>query len=222
MSTSRPLPEAVRGCWYYLSEPLDAEDGDDPHQVVSFGVDGSFVRYERKKKSQKKAETGDYTFDGNFLILRGRRTHTFRVHRPAFWRWRLEGKKKNRILLRGLCSSDEQREKLPSEERRDIGLLPLRARVESDFEGDNHDTIHRLIYEHGAQDRRLLATFCAERPEKHHLWVGLTPFVRGVKPKTWQRIVRESYLGLFLGEPNDVSAVTVHFFDSHESVDFEY
>ncbi len=219
MSSSRPLPEAVRGCWYYL--PVNADhDPNGPRQVIAFGVDGSFVRYEIKKSRRKEAESGDYTFDGNFLILRGRRTHTFRVHRPSFWQWKLEGKKKHFRLLRGFAPIDEEVATLPDAERRDISLLPLRARVEADFDGAN--VIHRLVYEHGAEDRRLLGTFCVKQRPDSPLWIGLTPLVRGIEAKIWKRIVRESYLGMFLDQPDDVGQVTLHLFDSHESIGFDY
>ncbi len=220
MPRSRPLPQAVRGCWYYVPPSFEVEDGlDNPRQVMSFNVDGTFTRYEIKKDRRKDAETGEYTFDGHFLIIRGRRTHTFRVHRPAFWRWKLEGKKKSWVLLRGLASEDARDNALPEEDRRDIKLLPLRARIEADF--SDEDVIHRVIYDQDERQRRLLGTFFVEHLPGEHLWVGVTPLVCDLSPKTWERIIKESYLGKFLGKPKDIDAVTVHLLDCHQSREFD-
>lgn len=216
MPTSIPLPEAVRGCWYYLPHSFDITEGKpESHQILCFGVDGSFARYDVEDDQREEGETGDYTFDGNFLILRGRRTDTFRVHRPAYWHWSLEGKKESFTLLRGFVGS-EKLDRLPADECNDIRLVPRRARVEADFDGD--DIIHRLIYERGVRDRRLLATFSVDSGDDY-FWIGLTPLVAGIKPSTWDRVVRESYLGMFRKDSIDVDTATLHLFDSDESRD---
>jgi hypothetical protein len=207
MVPSRPLPEAVRGGWYFFPGDGDInklrKKGD--LQVLSFAVDGTYRRYKLKAKSRKLSESGEYTFDGNFLILRGRRTLTFRVRRPTFWRWQLEDKKKSYTLVRAL-TDDDRRPTLADEQRRDIRLLPLRARIETDHEGE--DAIHRIVYEANGGPRQLLATFFVEADEDQHL-VGLTPLVEGVEPRTWERIIRESYVDLFLGAPEDLADVTL-------------
>ena len=221
MSPPRPLPEAVRGCWYLLPGDSDVPpDPEDPHRVMAFEVDGTYTRYDIARGRKKEGECGEYTFDGNFLILRGRRTHTYRVRRPTYWHWQLEGKKKTHLLLRGLISLEVGDEQLPPEEQRDISLLPLRARVEADFEGQ--DVIYRLVYEHGERDRRILATFCADHRPDAPLWIGLSPLVVGLEPRTWERIIRESYLGMHLDKPKNVEEVVLHLFDSHQSRQFSY
>lgn len=212
MPTSIPLPEAVRGCWYFLPDDFDLRDGrPDSYKVMKFAVDGTFSRYDIEGNQRKLGESGDYTFDGNFLIVRGRRTNTFRVHRPSFWCWDLEGKKDSFTLLRGFVGSEEL-DDLPVDERRDIKLLPRRAQVVADFDDD--DVIHRLIYERGVRDRRLLATFSVERGDDS-LWIGLTSLVTGVETSTWERIVSESYLAMFLND--SVDSATLHLFESAQS-----
>ena len=214
MPSSIPLPEAVRGCWYYL--PRDVEisaEVPDSYQMLCFGVDGTFSRFEIDGEKKEESESGEYTFDGNFLILRGRRTQTFRVHRPSFWQWNLEGKKKSFTLLRGFVA-DDNLQALPADEGRDIKLLPRRARVEADFEDDA--VIYRLIYERGVKDRRLLGTFSVDIGNEK-VWIGLTPLVTGVEPSTWERIIRESYLGMFRDDSVDLETATLHLFDSDQS-----
>lgn len=221
MPRSRPLPQAVRGCWYYVPPSFEVKDGlTKTRQVITFGVDGTYTRYEIKKDRRKEAESGEYTFDGHFLIIRGRRTHTFRVHRPAFWRWMLEGKKKSWVLMRGLATEDAVEMELPEADQRDIRLLPLRAEIEADFK--DNDVIHRVVYDQDERDRRLLGTFFVEHLPGDHLWVGVTPLVRQLEDKTWERIIRESYLDKFMGKPKDVETVTVQLLDSHQSREFDY
>ncbi len=214
MSIPPTAPEALRGSWYRLKQPAnDPIARDDAKELVTFGIDGNFVRYELKGASRKPVGKGDYTYDGSFLILRARRTHTFRVHRSSFWRWDLEGKKKSYALVRGFVP-DGQVEELPEEESRDIRLIPVRARVESHFK--DGDDIYRLVYEHGQRDRRCLATFCVDDAIEDRLWVGLTPFVRGLDPRTWQRIIEESFLDSYLDKKHRPQQTTLEMMDSRE------
>ena len=212
MSVPPTAPQAMRGCWYQLAQPVnDAVTSDDADEVLCFGVDGSYVRYKLKGQRRKEAEHGDYTYDGSFLILRARRTHTFRVKRQSFWRWNLEGKKKSYALMRGFLP-DGQVDKLPKEESRDIRLIPVRARVEPHF--DDGEDLFRLVYEHGDRDRRCLATFCVDRAAEDHLWVGITPFVEGIEERTWKRIIDESYLDAFLDSTSRPEKTTVHLLNA--------
>lgn len=212
-------PEAVRGCWYRLAPPVDDDvTRDQADELLSFGVDGHFARYEINSDDKTEAENGDYTFDGDFLILRARRTHTFRVHRKSFWRWDLEGKKNSWVLMRGFAPEGDIDE-LPEEESRDIRLIPVRARVESDFDG--HDDIYRLIYEQGERDRRCLATFSVDSGPRNHLWVGISPFVRGLSLRTWTRIIDESYLDAFLDGNDRPEQVVVELLSSGESASLD-
>ena len=221
MSDSRPLPEAVRGCWYYLPRPVDVpavRDGDEL-QTISFDVDGSFRRYMIKGSRRKICERGDYTFDGNFLILRGRRTHTYRVQRPTYWHWKLDGKKKNFALLRGLKNGDPSQQ-LSDKDCRDIRLLPLRARIEADFEND--DVIYRVVFDAQTGPRRLLATFFVEHLDSPSPWIGLTPLSEGIDAPTWERIIRESFLDMYLDGPDEVEEITLYFQDCQKTRQLSY
>lgn len=212
-------PEAVRGSWYYVPEDFELHDGlAKPHQILTFRVDGHFTRYQVKNERRKVLETGDYTYDGNFLILRGRSTDTFRVRRPHFWRWELEGKKKDQHLLRALSHPDS----LPSlteSQARDLRILPLRARIRADHEGD--DQIYRMVFEE-ADEPILLGTFFVEAHADGHRWIGLTPLVDGIEPKTWERVIRDSFLDLFCAKPTDVTVVTVRLLHDDSSRVFNY
>ncbi len=217
MGNSRPLPRAVRGCWYYFDEPFDDVDPDGERQVVSFRGDGHFRRYDVDDGERHPAGEGEYNFDGDFLILRGRRTETFRVHRPEFWRWDLEGKKAQHTMMRGFV--DDGRHRVADDVERDIRMLPLRVRVDADFEGA--DVIHLFVYE-GADDDRRIATFSVEEHGDKALWIGIAPLVRGIAPPVWQRLVSESYLDAYCDEPSDVGEVAVMLFDERQSLAFEY
>ena len=219
MASSRSLPEAVRGCWYYIPESFQIEGGlNRAHQVLAFGVDGSFIRYQIKSGRRKIAEEGDYTFDGNFLIIRGRNTDTFRVRRHSFRRWSLEGKKKTHHLIRGLF--DDADISLTDAALRDIRILPLRAQVQADFTGEH--VIYRLTYDQDEEAPVLLATFFVEHHDDGRRWIGITPLAQGIEPKTWQRIMEDSFLDMFLGKPDDVRVVTLRLLDTDESRSFNY
>lgn len=216
----RPLPEAIRGCWYYVSHKFDVSDGHTrPRQLICFRVDGSFTRYQFKDQSRKEVEKGDYTFDGNFLILRGRNTDTFRVNTEKSWRWTLEGKKEDHYLLRGLVT-EEAFGTLSAEDQKEIRILPLRVAVDCDFEGD--DLIYDLVYRPADREPIAIGAFFVERYEEGKRWIGLTSYVEGIAPKTWERIIQDSYLDFFLGKPTDVRVVTVRMLPSDESIVFNY
>ena len=216
---SQTHPEAVRGTWYYVPEDFELADGlKKPHQILAFRVDGSFTRYQVKNERRKVVETGDYTYDGNFLILRGRSTDTFRVRRPFFWRWELEGKKKDQHLLRALVAPHHL-PALSESQARDLRILPLRARIHADHDGD--DLIYRMVFTE-SEEPILLGTFFVEPHTDGHRWIGLTPLVQGVEPKTWERIIRDSFLDLFCGKPDDITVVTIRLLDDDSSRVFNY
>ncbi len=212
-------PEAVRGCWYYVAEDFSMDGGlARQHQILSFRVDGTFTRYQVKSERRKVAETGDYTYDGNFLILRGRSTDTFRVRRPQFWHWELEGKKKDQYLLRALTDPEGLQE-LTEGQARDLRILPLRARIQADHEGE--DVIYRAVFEE-SEEPILLGTFFVEVQADGARWVGVTPLVEGIEAVTWERIIRDSFLDLFCGKPEDVRVVTVRILKDQSSRVFNY
>ena len=214
----RPPPESIRGSWYYVDSDADPNElGDKPPQVLTFKLDGTFTRYIAKSDEWTEKESGDYTFDGAFLIIRGRNTDTFRVRPDAFWRWNLEGKKQSKALLRGLLTPDDFVE-LDETDRKEIRILPIRVSVRTPT--DHPDAVNELVYR-GENGQHLVGVFFVER-EGQKAWVGLTPCAEGIAEKTWQRIVHESYLDIFLGKPDDVKVVTVRFLNNGDSKVFAY
>lgn len=220
MTSSRSLPEAVRGCWYFVEKGAELARGlEGGYQIYSLGVDGSFVRYQVKGGRRKTAGTGDYTFDGNFLILRGRQTETYRVKREAFWRWGLEGTRKDYYLLRAMVEEGAL-PRMEEEDLRNLRILPLRAEIREDFKGE--DNIYRAVYLRESGEEVLLGTFFVEKhPEEKH-WVGVTPLVEGIEVGTWERIIKDSFLDMFKGKPEEVGVVTVRLLDTEESRVFNY
>lgn len=214
----RPPPESIRGSWYYLPESANPRKlGEKPPQVLRFRLDGSFTRYIAREDAWSEKERGDYTFDGAFLIIRGRNTDTFRVRPDSFWRWRLEGKKQEQVLLRGLVASDDF-VTLPPEDQKEIRILPIRVGIVAP--SDTDDVIYDLVYKKD-DEPQLVGSFFVER-EGPKIWVGVSRYADGIEERTWERIIRESYLDIFRGKPSDVSVVTVRLLDSGESRVFNY
>lgn len=218
--SSRFLPEAIRGVWFYVAEDFEMDRGHErTRQQLAFRIDGSFTRYQIKNDSRRAIENGDYTYDGNFLILRGRNTDTFRVRQKGHWRWDLEGKKKEHHLLRALIDLDAPPE-LSASVARDIRILPLRVQIKGRFSGP--DTIFEAIYKPTEGEPILVGTFFTETHPDQKRWVGITPLVQGIEIKTWERIIEDSFLDLFAGKPDDVSVVTLRLLDTGESRVFNY
>ena len=214
----RPPPESIRGSWYYLPASLDPHNlGDKPPQVLRFRLDGGFTRYIARDDGWIEKEKGDYTFDGAFLIVRGRNTDTFRVRIERYWRWSLEGKKEEQVLLRGLVT-DADFGALDAEDQKEIRILPIRVSVRA--RSDTDDAVFDLVYK-GESGERLVGSFFVER-EDAKVWVGVSPFVEGIESKTWERIIRESYLDIFRGKPRDVRVVTVRLLENGDSRVFNY
>lgn len=215
---NRPPPESIRGSWYYIDQEADPHDlGDKPPQVLAFRLDGTFTRYIAKNDEWMQKETGEYTFDGNFLIIRGRNTDTFRVKPAHFWRWNLEGKKQQKALLRGLVTEDDFGE-LSDEDRKEIRILPIRVGIEAPSDVDG--VIYNLVFRR-EEKQRVVGNFFVERDEQK-LWIGVSPFATGIEQRTWERIVRESYLDIYAGKPDDVRVVTVRMLDTDQSKVFNY
>ena len=214
----RPPPESIRGSWYYLPASTNPHDlGERPPQLLRFRLDGTFARYLARDDEWVEKERGDYTFDGAFLILRGRNTDTFRVGTQPFWRWTLEGKKEEQVLLRGLLLDDDFGD-LNAEDSKEIRILPIRVSVRQNYRAD--DGVYDLVYRSERGDRRV-GVFFVERDDVR-AWVGVTPCVEGIEPKTWERIIRESFLDIFCSKPDDIHVVTVRLLDRGESRVFNY
>lgn len=214
----RPPPESIRGSWYYLPESADPHNlGDKPPQVLRFRLDGTFTRYIARDDGWLEKEKGDYTFDGAFLIIRGRNTDTFRVQFDRYWRWKLEGKKEEQVLLRGLVT-DEDFVELSAEDQKEIRILPIRVGVRSHT--DVADGVYDLVYRGESAERVVGAFFVEHNGPK--VWVGVSPFAKGIESKTWERIIRESYLDIFRSKPSSVQVVTVRLLENGESRVFNY
>lgn len=214
----RPPPESIRGSWYFLPDsanPLAL--GDKVPQIMRFRLDGTFSRYLARESEWQEKEKGDYTFDGQFLIIRGRNTDTYRVRCDAFWRWVLEGKKEEQVLLRALISRRDFVE-LDAEDLKEIRILPIRVGVEAPARAD--DAIYELVYRKNGVPRTVGSFFIEQ--DGARLWVGLSRFVKGVEDKTWERVIRDSYLDIFRSKPEDVRVVTVRMLDTDESRVFNY
>lgn len=214
----RPPPETIRGSWYYLPESANPRAlADKTPQVLRFRLDGTFTRYLARESEWVEKENGDYTFDGQFLIVRGRNTDTFRVRTDDYWRWVLEGKKEEQVLLRGLVTKKDFVD-LNADDQKEIRILPIRVSVEAP--ANVNDAVFELIYRKDTGER-VVGSFFVER-EGPKIWIGLSRFVRGIDDKTWERIIRDSYLDIFRGKPSDIRVVTVRMLDSGESRVFNY
>jgi hypothetical protein len=213
-------PEAIRGSWYFLPESADPHGpADKGRQLYRFRLDGTFSRYILKGSDWSEKEEGDYTFDGAFLIIRGRNTDTYRVRPEGAWKWNLEGKKEDQKLMRGLMKEDDFFD-LSDKDAKEIRILPIRATVEAPAEHD--DVVYDLMHTGEAGHPRRIGSFFVERSSDGKIWVGLTRFASGLQDTTWERIIRESFLDIFLGKPSDVTVVTVRLLDTDESRVFNY
>jgi hypothetical protein len=216
----RPLPEAIRGSWYYLPASADPrQTGEKGIQMYRFRLDGTYSLFGGREGSWSEREPGEYTFDGQFLIMRGRTTETYRVKASRYWRWTLEGKKEDFVLLRGK-SRDEDFETLPPEQAKEIRILPIRAAIHSEY--DDREGIFEIVYESENIRKPIGSFFIEHNTEDGKMYVGLSPWAGGLEPKTWERIIRESFLDIYRGKPDDVTVVTIRNLRDNESRIFNY
>lgn len=190
------FPESIRGGWYLLPSEGDLEEAlEESGAVVVFSLEGDFERFDLTAGERELDESGDYTFDGQFLILRGTTTQTFRVHPTATWRWELEGKKDDQVLLRGLTEHESPFE-LDTKRAKEIESVPARVFVRSEFGGPSEGEICSLIHESEGEELKLGACF-AEPAEEGSTWIGVSSFVEGLSETLWERIVRRSYVEIY-------------------------
>lgn len=201
----QPLPEDIRGGWYYLPEdmPVEKVGAKKGADLLAFRLDGSFVRYAVESGARTETEEGGYTFDGNFLILRGGSTKTYRVDSSVPWRWNLEGKKKNRVLLRGLYG-DSQPVRVADSRRQAIAESPGRVKVRTPFDGPDRDEILSLFHRDADHDEQRVGACFVESGDDGVAWAALTPFVQGVEAATWEKVFRDSCLPAVSKGPDDV------------------
>lgn len=207
--TERLLPEAIRGSWYLLRPNGTAVEAlEDKAQLLALRIDGSFSRYTLDGAKRELKEEGDYTFDGDFLIVRGRNTDTFRVTPETPWRWHLEAKKKSRRLFRGVLDERDFVE-LDDEARKEVRMLPMRVRVDTPF-ADDQDAIFELTYAPKEGSEQRIGCFSVDRePNSEALWVGLTPVAQNVSAETWEKVIRNAYLKSYRDAADDVGWVSL-------------
>lgn len=201
------LPESIRGGWYFV--PTDEEVGDAAEadgEVLVFFLDETFARYELSEGERELDEEGDYTFDGQFLILRGSDTETFRVEAETAWRWELEGKKDEHLLLRGWTDLEEPFE-LGEERLGEIESVPARVFVRSEFGGPSDAEICSLVHE--SDDEQLLLGACYAEASDDELWIGLAPFTTSISDSLWRRIVRRSYLEIYREDDREAEQIEI-------------
>lgn len=202
------LPESIRGGWYFV--PADDELGarsEATGEVLVFTLSGEFYRFELVDGARELDEEGDYTFDGQFLILRGSDTNTYRVEPEAPWRWYLEAKKDDQLLLRGWTDREEPLE-LDEERLVEIENVPAQVFVRSEFEGPERGEICSLVHESGGEQLMLGACY-AEPESEGEVWVALVPFTRSLPDALWERIIRRSYLDIYRDDDLDAESVAV-------------
>lgn len=191
------LPEAIRGSWYLLADdgkPV-AEAIEKKGQLLALHLTGKFSLYDLSVEDdvtvKVEKDEGDYTFDGDFLILRGRNTETYRVRVDADWCWSLEAKKKRRKLVRGSFIASDFIE-LDAEELAEVETLAHRVQVGSSFP-DTSDAIFDLIFSPTAARRLRIGCFSVDLdPINRELWLGLTPLTTNLSAETWQKIIAQS------------------------------
>lgn len=193
-------PEAVRGLWFM------AQDGEGMrHQLeqltgelYSFDIQGRFMRVVLREGLRREHESGDYTFDGNFLITRGRSTETFRVTVESPTLWLLEGKRGMVWLSRrALGDDDEEREPdaLDGELARELRILPIRVRFEPWSTQVNLEAWRVLYDRDGRLDPPIcLGSISVDRDSAQSLWFGVTPYLSGLDERTWTRFVSEAFM----------------------------
>lgn len=214
----QPLPESVQGAWYLLPADEDpAEVNPSDTEVMVFGRDGYMDHFEIKGGAREHKDEGDYTFDGQFLILRGRSTKTYRVEQESHWNWLLEGKKNRYRLVRALIDYDDA-DPLDEESRREISMLPLRVKPRSDYEGGLQGDICRLVYE--ADDGERLIGALGAMQDDDDIWIGVLRLAEGLEPGIWRRIVEKSYLGAYRDDVTFPAEVALEFVDAGELMNF--
>jgi hypothetical protein len=201
------LPESIRGGWYFVPTDEGIGDAADAEaEKLVFYLDETFARYEISQGERELGEEGDYTFDGQFLILRGSDTDTYRVEAETAWRWELEGKKDEHLLLRGWTDLEEPFE-LGEERLREIESVPARVFVRSEFGGPRDTEVCSLVHE--SYDEELVLGACYAEPSADALWIAMTPFTVSISDSLWRRIVRRSYLDIYRDDDREAEYIEI-------------
>lgn len=223
----RPLPEAIRGCWFFIPDATPhSQSGQKNSSIIHFNIDGSYERFQIKENARKTMEQGTYTFDGMFLILRGRNTETYRVHPEGFSRWNIEGKKDGQALVRGYASHFNATElSVAQKEIHSKNVAVIDDYTHPTLKNENNggsNGIYQLAYTSSAQPHENIANFFVEVHAGNRLWIGLSPCIKNIEPATWQRIIQDCYLDIYLNKPADVDFVTIALLNSDDIQAFHY
>jgi hypothetical protein len=182
--SERLWPEAICGAWF-MGEPEGMEQAwrEGVCDLYLFRVDGTFTRWGRRKGYVRETERGDYTFDGDFLITRGRNTETYRVGVEARGDWTLEDKKGQSRMVRRLV----EQAALPEDAARDLRILPVRVTFAPLLE----ETPEVLLasYTRG-EDEHALGLVTLER-RRERGWAGVTRLESTLGRETWARAIAE-------------------------------
>jgi len=204
--------EAIRGAWMMTAEDdeLHAARAKTTFALYVFALDGSFQRLALKDGHVREREQGTYTFDGEFLITRGRSTETYRVTVHALWHFELESKRKVFAMRRALVTELERGlPELDEAHARDLRILPLRASFakltdEAEVYWAKYDRSGELV------DPVELGLVSVERrPDVGRIWVGVTPLRAGLDATTWGRIAKDALVDLNLEDTEGVETVVV-------------
>lgn len=209
----RPLPEAICGIWFLFKHDDSFERAQikKTYEVLTFRLNGTFARQAFKEGHKREYEQGDYTFDGEFLITRGRNTETYRVKPAHYAQWELESRKTVFLLQRTPCAFGTW-DVLEESARRDLRILPIRVSIEQ-----VHPNVDLYALTYGAEGATsvLLGYLSLEQRVEHSkLWVGVMRLVEGLEPESWYGIARDGLVDLHLGKPKGFDTLDVQFFDS--------
>lgn len=208
--SERPYPEAIRGAWFLLpvDETLDKARQEHSYDVIIFHIDNSYELLTIKGGILKNSSSGNYTFDGDFLITRARATETYRVTMQHHTQWSIETKKGMRPMYRALHPIPQH---LDEGQLKDLRILPIKARAEM-ICADPHSPLQLTMNE------VQLATISVDRWETNKTcWFGIMPLVEGIEPRTWLRIIQESVFALTLDHPEGFDTIEVLMLDARDA-----
>lgn len=183
-------PEIIQGLWWCVR----ADDPTSPtRDLFAFDADGTFVRVVYKQGARRDAESGDYTFDGSFLIVRGRSTETYRVSMTSSTQWSLDGKRHRLTLARALPVSDPLT--LDESTTRMLRLVPQRVSLE--LLDKALPRSFRMMYAPDASAPPIeLGTVHTFEQHPGTGWVGLHPAVECSPPedaaRVWQAVASKA------------------------------
>ena len=221
MVVSGLYPEAIRGLWFMVKDGAGmAQDvAKLSVELYVFHINGQFQRVLLREGARREHEGGHYTFDGGFLITRGRTTETYRVIIEGPTHWLLDGKKGMVSLCRGLLDEDDQPLASPALDgpaQRELRILPARVRFER-FAQQDQLSAWRILYDRDGKsspEATWLGTLSTDMDDADTLWCGITPHVAGLEARVWRRFVTEAYLPTH--HPGPLKHVITHFLDSGE------